>query len=100
MDRLQQEIVNNCKLDFLKMSSHKPDISQKALLVSHITQLLGIYGLGYSKELHHLLRDMIAYGERNNLVLAGQRYEFDALNRRYKVPVDEKPVAWKIEFSE
>lgn len=82
------------------MSVRQPGIREKALLVSHITQLLGIYGLGYNKELHYLLRDMIAYGERSNLVLAGQRFEFDALNRKYKVAVDEKPIAWKVEFSE
>ena len=99
---MQREIINKCKLDFLKMSvkRHQIDIQDKALLVSHITQLLGIYGLGYSKELNHLLQDMIAFGERSNLVLAGQRYEFDILNRKYKVHVEEKPIAWKAEFSE
>lgn len=100
MNPLQQEIINKCKLDFLRISANRPkiDIQDKALLVANITQLLGIYELKYDKQLHNLLRDMIKFGENNNLVLAGQRMQFDELNRRYKVPVDYKTIKWEPSF--
>ena len=101
MKLLQQDIINKCKMDFLKMSARKQlDIQDKALLVSDITQLLGIYALNFDKQLCYLLRDMINFGERNNLVLAGQRLQFDELNRKYKMPMDHKPIKWEYGFTE
>jgi len=100
MNPVQQEIINKCKLDFLKISAkgRKQDIQDKALLVANITQILGLYALGYDKQLYHLLRDMLRFGENNNLVLAGQRLHFDELNRKYKVQVDYKPLKWEPGF--
>ena len=101
MDLYQQQIVSKCKMEFLKMGAKRQhvDIQDKALLTGRIIELMGLYELGYSKELHQLLKDMIEFGERHNLVLAGQRLHFDELNRRYKVPVHEKQVLWKAEFT-
>lgn len=99
MNPVQQEIINKCKLDFLKISARKQlDIQDKALLVANITQILGIYELKYDKQLYHLLLDMIRFGENSNLVLAGQRLHLDELNRRYKVPVDYKHIKWEPSF--
>ncbi len=100
MNPLQQEVINKCKLDFLKISAkgHRLDIQDKALLTANITQLLGLYALGYDKQLYHLLRDMLRFGENSNLVLAGQRMQFDEINRKYKVPVDYKHIKWEPSF--
>ena len=100
MDQFQQQIINKCRLNFLKISARhiRVDIQDKSLLVSNITQLLGIYALGYDKQLHLLLKDMIRLGEHHNLVMGGQRMQFDALNRKYKMPVDEPQIVWKAEF--
>ena len=101
MNQVEEQIINKSKLNFLMISAkhRRIDIPDKAKLVSDITQLLGIYILGYDKQLHHLLKDMITFGEHNNLVLGGQRMQFDALNRKYKVPVDQRQIVWKPEFT-
>jgi len=99
MNPVHHETVNKCKFNFLKLSSKRQlDIHDKALLVSDITQLLGLYTLSYDIQLHHLLHDMVNFGEQNNLVLAGQRLRFDELNRKYKMPIDYKQIRWEPSF--
>lgn len=86
MRAFEKEVFLKIKKDFSRLKKKRKFTKRDAdKLVTDVTGLIGIYAGEYNKELAQLIEEMISFGEYKNWSLAGPRYQFDKLNKKYNV---------------
>ncbi len=82
MDR-ETRTVEKIKEDFSEMKK-KFTADSGAQLMSDISALLGIYGIGRGREMEDLLRGMILFAKEKKLAVIGAELEFNLVKNRRK----------------
>ena len=87
MDLFQKEVkeeIEKLRKDFLSLKKLKRlTTNHEDRLITDITGLLGLYLLGYDKELRILISQMISFGESKLWAMGGSKYQFSKLNKKY-----------------
>ena len=80
---IKEEIVK-LKSDFLKLKSKKKfAVQDEDKLITDVSGLLGLYAIEHEEELRHLISEIISFAESKRWSMAGSRYLFEKLNRKY-----------------
>ncbi len=82
MNSEEKEEFERIKKDFSDIAEDKKLSKAEADdFMSDITKLIGIYVLDKNKEIENLIKEMLDFGDRNNLAVQGSVLEFEAVKK-------------------